>query len=90
LSQERSIRAFHFFIIILRRHIVSVAQYRDRITEALNRIWDTQTANIEKVSAVMADCIVRGGLVHLFGSGIPSCLCRTCFRVTARSRGFGP
>ncbi len=48
---------------------MSVAQYRDRITEALNRIWETQIANIEHVSATMADCIVRGGLVHLFGSG---------------------
>jgi len=48
---------------------VSVAQYRDRITEALNRIWETQISNIEHVSATMADCIVGGGLVHLFGSG---------------------
>jgi uncharacterized phosphosugar-binding protein len=48
---------------------VSVGQYRNRITEALNRIWNTQTGNIEKVSAAMADCIARGGLVHLFGSG---------------------
>jgi uncharacterized phosphosugar-binding protein len=48
---------------------LSVAQYRDRITEVLNRIWETQTAHIEKVSAVMADCIARGGLVHMFGSG---------------------
>lgn len=48
---------------------MSVAQYRDRIMEALNRIWETQIANIEHVSATMADCIVRGGLVHLFGSG---------------------
>ncbi len=48
---------------------MSVRQYRDRITEVLNRIWETQTENIEKVTAVMADCIARGGLVHLFGSG---------------------
>ena len=48
---------------------MSVVRYRDRITEVLNRIWETQTANIEKVSAVMADCIAKGGLVHLFGSG---------------------
>jgi len=48
---------------------VSVVQYRERITEALDRIWDTQTANIEEVSRVMADCIAHGGLVHLFGSG---------------------
>jgi len=48
---------------------LSAVQFRDRITEALDRIWGTQTTNIEKVSAVMADCIARGGLVHLFGSG---------------------
>jgi len=48
---------------------VSVAAYRERISEVLNRIWDTQTANIENASAAMADCISRGGLVHLFGSG---------------------
>jgi len=48
---------------------VSVADYRERITEVLQRIWETQTTNIEKVSGVMAECIVRGGLVHLFGSG---------------------
>lgn len=48
---------------------MSVSQYRQRITEVLNRIWATQTPAIEKVSAVMAECIARGGLVHLFGSG---------------------
>ncbi|MGB6802721.1 MAG: SIS domain-containing protein, partial [Candidatus Sulfotelmatobacter sp.] len=48
---------------------MSAVQFRERITEALNRIWETQTVNIEKVSGVMADCIARGGLVHLFGSG---------------------
>jgi uncharacterized phosphosugar-binding protein len=48
---------------------VSVVQYRKRITGVLNQIWDTQTDNIQKVSAVMADCISKGGLVHLFGSG---------------------
>lgn len=48
---------------------MSVLAYRERISEILNRIWETQTAPIEKVSAVMADCIVRAGLVHLFGSG---------------------
>jgi uncharacterized phosphosugar-binding protein len=48
---------------------VSVGQYRSRITEVLNRIWETQTKNIQDVSEVMADCIAKGGLVHLFGSG---------------------
>jgi uncharacterized phosphosugar-binding protein len=35
----------------------------------LNQIWETQTEAIEKVSAAMADAIVKGGLVHMFGSG---------------------
>ena len=48
---------------------MSVAQFRNRISESLNRIWETQTKNIENVCQVMADCIARGGLVHLFGSG---------------------
>jgi uncharacterized phosphosugar-binding protein len=48
---------------------LSVAAYRKRITEVLERIWDSQTTHIEKLSAVMAECIARGGLVHLFGSG---------------------
>lgn len=48
---------------------MSVAAYRKRITEVLERIWDSQTTHIEKLSAVMAECIARGGLVHLFGSG---------------------
>lgn len=48
---------------------MSAIQFRERITEALTRMWETQTTTIEKVSAVMADCIARGGLVHLFGSG---------------------
>jgi uncharacterized phosphosugar-binding protein len=48
---------------------VSVSRYRERITEVLDRIWNTQTEMIEKVAAVMADCIGKGGLVHMFGSG---------------------
>jgi len=49
--------------------IVSVPRYRERITEVLDRIWSTQTATIEKVATVMAECISVGGLVHMFGSG---------------------
>ncbi len=48
---------------------MSVAQYRNRIMSVLNCVWETQTKNIEKVSAVMADTIAKGGLVHMFGSG---------------------
>jgi uncharacterized phosphosugar-binding protein len=49
--------------------IVSVSRYRERIAEVLDRMWTTQTVMIEKVAAAMAECIGRGGLVHMFGSG---------------------
>lgn len=48
---------------------MSAHQYRDRISEVLSKIWSTQTENIERAAARMADCIAAGGLVHLFGSG---------------------
>ena len=48
---------------------MSVSQYRERITEVLDRIWTTQAQMIEQVGDVMADCISSGGLVHIFGSG---------------------
>ena len=48
---------------------MSVSQYRQRITEVLDRIWTTQTVTIEKIAAIMAGCIGGGGLVHMFGSG---------------------
>jgi uncharacterized phosphosugar-binding protein len=49
--------------------IVSVSRYRERIAEILDRMWTTQTVMIEKVASAMAECIGRGGLVHMFGSG---------------------
>lgn len=48
---------------------MSVHKYRDRITEVLNKIWSTQTENIGRAAATMAESIAGGGLVHLFGSG---------------------
>jgi uncharacterized phosphosugar-binding protein len=55
--------------VALKGVIVSVSRYRERIAEVLDRMWTTQTVMIEKVAAAMAECIGRGGLVHMFGSG---------------------
>ncbi len=44
-------------------------QYRQRISQVLDAIWTTQSENLEKAAALMADCIQNRGLVHLFGSG---------------------
>lgn len=48
---------------------MSLAQYRTRISEVLDRIWNTQADSISRAAAIMGDSIARGGLVHLFGSG---------------------
>ena len=48
---------------------MSASAYQKQITEVLEKIWETQMGNIGKASAAMADTIVKGGLVHMFGSG---------------------
>ncbi len=48
---------------------MSLYQYRERISEVLDRIWSTQAENIARAAALMAESIAGGGLVHLFGSG---------------------
>ncbi len=48
---------------------MSLTQYRDRISAILNSIWTTQSDNIQRAAALMAECIANGGLVQLFGSG---------------------
>lgn len=48
---------------------MSLAQYRKRISEVLDSIWNTQAENIARAAVMMSESIAHGGLVHLFGSG---------------------
>lgn len=48
---------------------MSMNEYREQVMKVLERIWTAQTSSIEKAAAMMAESIVAGGLVHLFGSG---------------------
>lgn len=48
---------------------MSLEKYRERSTEVLNQVWNTQAENIHRAAAKMAESIAGGGLVHLFGSG---------------------
>jgi uncharacterized phosphosugar-binding protein len=48
---------------------MSLYQYRDCISQVLDKIWSTQAENIARAAATMAESIAAGGLVHLFGSG---------------------
>jgi uncharacterized phosphosugar-binding protein len=44
-------------------------RYVDEVRATIDRITETQLPVIEEVSALCADAILRGGLVHMFGSG---------------------
>lgn len=48
---------------------MSLEKYRDRSAEVLTQIWKTQAEVIRSAGEKMTECISRGGLVHLFGSG---------------------
>ncbi len=48
---------------------MSLAQYRDRISDILDSIWTTQSDKIQRAAGLMAESISKRGLVHLFGSG---------------------
>jgi hypothetical protein len=51
---------------------VSLNQYGSRIREVLNRIWETQTASVERISEIMAEGIAKPSLVHLFDNSVLS------------------
>jgi len=44
-------------------------KYLETVTEVLKKIDETQAANIDAASALMAETIASGKMVHLFGSG---------------------
>jgi uncharacterized phosphosugar-binding protein len=48
---------------------MSAERYQRRINQVLQALWQTQLPSIQQAAGWMADCIHRGGLVHLFGSG---------------------
>ena len=48
---------------------MSIDQFRSEITAVLDCIWSTQSDAIRRAAEMMAESVVRGGLVHLFGSG---------------------
>lgn len=46
-----------------------IETYQQAITAVLDQLWSTQTPNLKRAAALMADSIAAGGLVHVFGSG---------------------
>jgi len=43
--------------------------YIEKVTDILKRIKKEQNTNILKAANIMAECIEKNGMVHLFGSG---------------------
>lgn len=43
--------------------------YYNEIRSMLDRIWETQREPMGKAVRVITDCVVNGGLVHVFGCG---------------------
>jgi uncharacterized phosphosugar-binding protein len=46
-----------------------IEAYQREISQVLERLWSTQTANLRRAATKMADSIAAGGFVHLYGSG---------------------
>ncbi|MBR0385836.1 MAG: sugar isomerase domain-containing protein [Erysipelotrichaceae bacterium] len=43
--------------------------FRDEILTLLDRLYETQNEAMEQTAQAMAECIEKGGVVHVFGSG---------------------
>ncbi len=49
--------------------MIDAKRFKDEITELLNTLYDSQKDNIEESAKLIADCIEKDGVVHVFGSG---------------------
>lgn len=46
-----------------------IETFQRQITAVLDRLWNTQSPQIKRAAAMMADSIAADGLVHVYGSG---------------------
>lgn len=49
--------------------MINSLTYKNAIAELLDKLYDTQKDNIEATAQLMAECIEKEGVVHVFGSG---------------------
>lgn len=49
--------------------MVDAKTFKDEIIKLLDNLYDSQKDNLEKTAEAMAECIEKGGVVHVFGSG---------------------
>ena len=49
--------------------MIDARKFKDEITDLLEVLYDTQKDNIEACAVAFKECIVNGGVCHVFGSG---------------------
>lgn len=54
-------------------------QYFTEINKVLQKIVATQGANIEKGAELIADSIIQGGVLHVYGAGHSACIAEEIF-----------
>jgi uncharacterized phosphosugar-binding protein len=54
-------------------------KYFNGIDQILKKIRETQGANIEKAAEFVADAVVKGGVLHVYGAGHSACISEEIF-----------
>ena len=49
--------------------MIDAKRFKDEMKALLDELYETQKDNIEKTAGLIAGCIEKGGVVHVFGSG---------------------
>ncbi|MBQ5554787.1 MAG: sugar isomerase domain-containing protein [Erysipelotrichaceae bacterium] len=49
--------------------MIDAKRFKDELSVLLDQLYESQNENIEAAAKCIAECIVKGGVVHVFGSG---------------------
>lgn len=49
--------------------MIEAKTFKDEIIRLLDELYESQKDNLEETAKAMADCMAKGGVVHVFGSG---------------------
>lgn len=49
--------------------MIDAKVFETSVIELLDTLYDTQKDNMEEMAKTMAECIMQGGVIHVFGSG---------------------
>ena len=53
--------------------------YFEAINKIIKKIQETQGENIEKAAEIVADAVVKGGVLHVYGAGHSNCIAEEIF-----------